>query len=666
MKKNSLLFLAMMGVFTLTWTGCTDSVDYTPAEEVQGQGVYFPKSVKTSYTLTDVKGEIALNVYRTKTAGNFDAPLTVSINEGGDKLFKVPATVPFADGQDSTSVSISFDKLVRGTNYELSLSFADGTAYGNSSVKLNVIYPKAKEYKWEVVSRDAVYIDNLFSMFSVPEISFAKELGKKIVVEKAEGLNMFRFQSPYDNSYFDLLFGESIFPADYEFPYIVLDGETYKEYNLWYIKSTNLGFQMVNEVGPKFDPAWNTFGSIAGNLSTSEGPIPPTSKEYPLGTYDRKSKSFDFGVTYHNLGNHGLVINRAPFKLFLDPKLMESDFDRDFTWVNVDDSEGELTSEIAGGEVKLVTLQQAKEDATFYRIPQMYSANEHLYFNIKDNKVTLPKKQPTGLETFGNPVYMEGTPGKSSFDPETMELKLGVTLYLADENGEKKADLKSGVETFLWGRTELDKLALGKTINDYVGTWDVTFTDGQQKASLPITLTKAGNDSLIVTGLSGAANYDDSFTIKYEVATGLLTFVPKETAVIQEGISTYISLFDPIEGLVDFDGKEKLIGGFISDNTLKFLNNPENAYKWSNTAFLITDGDQLALLTDYWNELEFTAVESETTVRPLSIASTFTPIVPFKSNEFKPSLYKGESNKKQLNGANFLKLVSAEKSDLFY
>ena len=318
MKKNSIFFLAMMGLCSLAWTGCTDEVDYTPAEAVQGQGVYFLKSVQTSYTLKDVKGEITLKVGRTATTDSFEAPLTVSVNEGGGNLFKVPATVPFAAGESESSVTITFDNLVRGTNYEVSLSFADATAYGNSAIKLNVIYPKAVEYQWEIVSDKGVFIDNLFSMYGVKDLSFAATLGKSIEVEQAKGYRLFRFRSPYDNDYTNALFGVDLFPADFKYPYIVLDGETYKEHNLWYIKPTALGFQMVDGEGPKFDPEWNTFGSIAGNLSTGDGPIPPTSKDFPLGKYDKKSKCFDFGVTYHKLGGYGFYINKTQFKLYLD------------------------------------------------------------------------------------------------------------------------------------------------------------------------------------------------------------------------------------------------------------------------------------------------------------------------------------------------------------
>ena len=641
MKKNSFLFLVLMSVLTLSWTGCTDSVDYTPTSPLEGQGVYFPSSTVTSYTVDGVAGSIDLNVYRSNSNGAFQAKLNADFNENGKDVFDVPATVDFPEGEDSTSITITYDGITRGTAYELSLSFEDATPYANSSIKLKVLYPSEVSYEWVVLSDKAVYTDNLFSMFGISDFNFKAELDKPIVVEKAKGYNMIRFRSPYDNDFFNAIMGGSLFPDDYELPYIVLDGEKYKAEGKWFIPKTCLGFSISGEGEVQVDPKYQTCGSVAGNLQTKDGPIPPTSKEFPLGTFDQKLQKFDLGTMYHDIVGVGPYPINKSFTLFLDPSLMEPDFDRDFTWNDVEESTGELTSEIAGGEVKLVTLQRAKEDETFYRIPQMYSKSEHLYFNIKDGEVSLPKKQKTGLSTFGNPVFLEGTPGQSSFNPETEVLKLAVTLYLGDENGEKKADLKQGVETFLWGKTALDELELGKDIDDYVGTWGVYTTNGEKEYNFPVTITKTGEKTLSVAGMSGMQNYDDRFELKYEVATGLLKFIPQQTVDIQEGLTSFIALFDKDKSQVNFKGSDKLIGGLTSSKTLKFLNDSENSRKWTNFAYIYTDGKTISLLSGYWNSLEWFVPAQEQSVSNVALAPAFTAIVPWVEDQFTPSLYKG-------------------------
>lgn len=648
MKKNSLLFLAMMGLFSLTWTGCTDEVDYTPAEAVEGQGVYFDKSVETSYTLKDVKGEITLNLGRTNTSGSFDAPLTVSINEGGDKLFKVPSTVPFAAGEASSSIKITFDNLVRGTNYEVSLSLADATAYGHSSVKLNVIYPKEVEYQWEVVSENAVLIDNLFQMYGAKDVSLLQLTEKPMVVEKAKGFNMFRFRSPYTNEYFQALFEMDVFPADYEYPYIVLDGETNKEHGLWYIKSTNLGFQMVDGEGPKFDPEWNTFGSIAGNLQTADGPIPPTSKDFPLGTFDKKSQKFDFGVTYHNLGGYGYFINKASFSLFLDARLMEPDFLRDYTWEPVENSKGQFTSEICDGQVSMLPVYKAKEDETFYCLPQVYSEEGFIFFNIKDGVVTLPKKQKTGLDTYGNPIYMEGTPGKSSFNEETKLLTLGITFYMGDEEGNKIADLKSGSEQFMWGYTEVDLLKKNKAISDYAGNWKVKMFHVEEglKGEAPVTVSVSGDNTLSVKGLSAAKGLDDTFTLDYNSESGLLSFKSQQTADHPAGLPVFITLYNSVTVDAEFlhGTNDEFIGGFVDDNTLTFYNNPENKVRWDGMSFFaIQDGSPL-FVTGLYNSLNWAKATVEKTQAMMSNCTFSKAPAAQSDKEYKFSLNKNFSS----------------------
>lgn len=47
--------------------------------------------------------------------------------------------------------------------------FADGTPYGRSEVTFNVLYPEPMLEEWEVISEEAVLVDNLFSMYGVSD-----------------------------------------------------------------------------------------------------------------------------------------------------------------------------------------------------------------------------------------------------------------------------------------------------------------------------------------------------------------------------------------------------------------------------------------------------------------------------------------------------------------
>jgi len=367
-------------------------------------------------------------------------------------VFTVPSKVSFDDGRVDTVMVVSYQNLVRGTKYAITLSFADGTPYGRSEVTFNVLYPEPMLEEWEVISEEAALVDNLFSMYEVSDYYIYD-----ITVEKEKTTNKYRFKSPYNQAYANNVLGIT-FPADFEFPYIVLDGETYKNEapDKYYIASTALGFKMTAGAGPSFDAEWNTFGSVAGNLKTGDGPIPPTSAQYPLGEYDKSVKKFDF----------------------LDPTLMSPDYDRDYTWAPLEDATGYFTSEIAG-ESWMQDVEQAEEDPTFFRFTSLYAKDVHIYFNYDAEKgtLTMPSLQPTGMTTFGNTVYVEAVPGESTVDKDN-KFTFAFSFYLADKDGKKIVELMQATETFLWGRGPLDQLQKGKKIDDYVGTWAVPVTDG--------------------------------------------------------------------------------------------------------------------------------------------------------------------------------------------
>ena len=605
MRKINALLLALMAFVGLTWTSCTDTVDYTPAGGVEGAGVYFPTSVRTSYELEGEEGETALSgsitlaVMRTDSVGALDAALTATFSEGGESVFSVPATVSFADGKNTSSLTIDYANLTQGPSYNITLTFAEGTPYSNSTLTLTVSWPEEIVYTWEVVSENAIYKDNLFSMYGASAYEITG-----ITVEKAEGYELYRFKSPYNNEYMDLMWGEpNLFPGDFEYPYIIVDGETYE--GKYYIAPTALGFKMTDGEGVSFDTSWNTFGSIAGNLSTSSGPIGPDDTTYPLGSYDSKKKLFDLGAVYHNLGGYGFFILEAGnFTLALDPALLSPDYDRDYTWKAVPEATGFFTSELMG-ESWMQAVEQSEEDETFYRMPNLYSNVEkaHFYFHVdmETGEVTIPRGQDTGLTTFGNKVYLEGTPNRSSYDSKTGTLTLGLTFYLADEDGKNIADLQEVTETFLWGQSEFDQLQKGTDIADYVGNWVVSLTDGSAGGQIPVSITQIAANTLAVQGLTAGmmGDYDDTMLLSYDKETGWVRFDYQQVAGFA-GYSVFVVAYNSETGEFSDEG---LIGGLDKAGNLKFLNDESNEGKYDAMVYMATDGQQPLYLTGYWNNL---------------------------------------------------------------
>ena len=171
MNKILNTILTMM-VLALGFSACTDEVGYEPVGPVEGEGVYFSPNAQTSYTLDGTSGSITLDVMRTYSEGATDASLSATFTpEEGQGLFNIPASISFADGSTTSSITISFDNLVQGTTYGLTLTFDEGTPYAQSSISLSFLYPEEisyDNYTWTVISEEAILTESIFHMRMTP------------------------------------------------------------------------------------------------------------------------------------------------------------------------------------------------------------------------------------------------------------------------------------------------------------------------------------------------------------------------------------------------------------------------------------------------------------------------------------------------------------------
>lgn len=636
MKKIYSILFMFMGIIMMGLSSCSDSMDeYKVGGPASGQGVFFPTSTINSYEAESATGSITVKVGRTISAEASEVEVKAVISEGGESLFEVPTKLSFEQDKLESELTIRYNNLVRGTTYTVTVSFpGNETQYSQSSLDFTIVWPNEVVYEWEVVSEKAVLIDNLFAAFGVNDLSITE-----LTVEKAKGYDLYRIKSPYNNSYFDYLFGiNNLFSTDFEYPYILLDGETYKSADVskhWYIPSTSLGFKMINGVGPAFDTSWDTFGSVAGNLKTSDGPIEPGNPSFPLGSYDDKTKCFDLGMVYHNIDDEGsymLTVNAGKFKLYLDPALMSPDYNRDYTWVDVEDSEGEYISELADQSMVKV-LQQAEEDETFYRIPDLYAKGYPLYFNLdKENgTVSIPKDIPieTGMTVLGgNKVYVKGVSGKSSYNAENGVISLGLSFYLADEDGNEITELATSNDKFVWGKSGMDLFVPVSSIDEYVGNWMTTIHDSEGAYNAVANLTKTDGvvNSLTVSGLSGIKDYDDSFTLQFAENTSLLEFSPQQ---VQDYSSYNIFVAVANDEYYYPSNSEKLIAGIsIIDGNLKFINVPTNQFQWKYLTYLASidskpQGYLVGNIELDWTRLEDAKTTTSTrTVEPMIFKSS--------------------------------------------
>lgn len=592
MKKINNWLLLLFGV--LAWTACTDEVEYNPAGPVEGEGVYFPSSMSLSNTIgsaadpeaeTSKSGSLEFPVARTNGGAAATIGVEVDMDAQAAAVFDFPESVSFAEGSTETTMTVNYTNLQRGKDYNVNVRFVEGTDYGSSDVTLSFLFPAFE--RWEVISEEAVFEDAMFSMLlanaSGPYIGAIT-----VTVEQLEDRNKIRFRSPYTNAYFSTVFEPwvDVIPNDFNPPYIVLDGEAYTEPKedgslpdlrdcKFYIAPTALGFSVNTNAEMQYNEAmdYNTFGSVAYNLSTADGPL--TDEDYALGSYNATREMFELGAVYHNLSGYGFYPVEEGFRLWLDPTKMSVNYDRDYTWTPVPEATGTFTSQAAGGS-GIIDVEVAEEDPTLYHFVSLYAEGYNIVFNYdaEAGTVSMPSKQNTGMvnQLGGQEIYVDLAGG--TVDTETMTFTFNMVFYFLDENGRKGYELARTTETFRWGYVQLpptpEDLVPGRDISEYVGIWTAPFMNLQDgsttELAVMISPIEGQEQYLAINGLAPLAaqnGYDDTLILQYDPESGFLMFFA-QNANSFEG-TEYIAVPADINQMI-LTTEIPLAGGITEDN----------------------------------------------------------------------------------------------------
>lgn len=601
MKKLNKFIFGLMSAGIMALGACTDDVpsdDFGQSPAVEGEGVYFPNTMKTSYVLTSedaasdvASGTFSIPVQRTASGGAVDAELSVEMSDATAAIFDFPSTVNFEESKTDATITVTYTKAVRGTKYQFKLTFKDGTEYGNSTQTFVAEYPLPEI--WKEITKEAVFIDQMFAPFGGSNIVI-----ENVTVEKLEGKLKYRF-APYDNRYMDeeILGVSDFFPAGEKY-YIILNGESHKpelekgeelteENALWYIAITKLGFKVSNPFDVTYDTEWEAFGSMAYNLGNAEGGF--TEKDHPLGSYNKKKEMFDLGSCFHQIGNFGFYPVEG-FQLWLNKSKMEVVYDRDYApWTLLEEATGTFESGLLK-EKFIVELEQGSsaegEDPIFHFV-SLYAENTNIVFfhNKEKNTVRVPKKQKTGLNSYGNDIYMDAK--KASYDEETKVYTFEVEFYLIDEKTDKKtATLVTTTEKFKVG-------AVAK-IDDYVGNWTVTQSEQNQTGEMvevkyDLEIAKINDETLAVRGFIGGG-YDDAIYLSYIKSNGTLRWESPQ-AMPDYGPYQVIGMFTSGGYTAP---NSVMIGGIDDNGNISFTDDKNNQDPVDNYSFIAMENGQIA------------------------------------------------------------------------
>lgn len=147
--------MAAVSLFTVA---CVEEVPYEPGQpDADGcYGVYFP--TQESAFVVDPSDEPfqTLTVKRTNSAGEITVPVEVVTSAEG--IFEI-APITFADGQDETTFTVSYETAEVGTTYKVSIAITDpqyASKYNDGAVAIDV---SVLREKWISLGK-ATYIDH--------------------------------------------------------------------------------------------------------------------------------------------------------------------------------------------------------------------------------------------------------------------------------------------------------------------------------------------------------------------------------------------------------------------------------------------------------------------------------------------------------------------------
>ena len=184
MRINKILFGFAIVVAAL-FTSCNKDNEGAIYNNQGGAGLSFTASTLSSVEVPASNPVFDVEIVRGNTVGAASGNLTATLKVGDKELPGVTVSgYNFADGQNSTTVSVNVSPLEVGVVGSLTLTIADADASVGAIKSATMKVSKA--YEWESLGKGA-FVDNFFGFVSEPEIM------------KAKGYNRYRVMAPCED-----------------------------------------------------------------------------------------------------------------------------------------------------------------------------------------------------------------------------------------------------------------------------------------------------------------------------------------------------------------------------------------------------------------------------------------------------------------------------------
>ena len=207
MKLNKVLF-GLTIVAAALFSSCNKDNEGAIYSNQGNAGVSFTASTLATVEVPASNPVFDVEIVRGNTVGAATGNLTATLKAGNAEVSGVTVSgYSFADGQNSTTVSVNISPLEVGVAGSLTLTIADADA-SVGAVKSTTM-KVSKAYEWESLGNGQFY-DNFFGMTSQPEI------------RKAKGFDRYRVMEPCEDFRAEAIAGGDTWAAASSAPYIEL------------------------------------------------------------------------------------------------------------------------------------------------------------------------------------------------------------------------------------------------------------------------------------------------------------------------------------------------------------------------------------------------------------------------------------------------------------
>ena len=183
MKINKVLF-GLTVVVAALFSSCNKDNEGAVYSNQSNAGVSFTASTLSTVEVPASNPVFDVEIVRGNTVGAATGSLTASLVANKVEVPGVTvSSYSFADGQNSTTVSVNIAPLEVGVAGSLTLTIADAEV-SIGGVKATTI-KVSKAYEWKSLGK-GTFVDNFFGMTSEPEILKAEGFDRYRVIEPCE------------------------------------------------------------------------------------------------------------------------------------------------------------------------------------------------------------------------------------------------------------------------------------------------------------------------------------------------------------------------------------------------------------------------------------------------------------------------------------------------